>query len=174
MSSVKIIDFYDNKLPYFEFSNYYISDVVIDRITYKSVEHYYQSRKFTEQWYVDSILAQSTPNKAKILASQRIAGGYNWRIELNHIIQKSLDANVKIVPNWEEIKDNVMWVGLYHKFNNNTALKTMLTNTGDAILRESSPRDSYWGIGPDQKGTNKLGLLLMILRKHFVEVGNKS
>ena len=45
---------------------------IIDGITYKSTEHYYQQAKFTDTWYKKEIINANTPNKAKILAGQKI------------------------------------------------------------------------------------------------------
>jgi len=39
-----------------------------------------------------------------------------------------------------------------------------LLATGDRELVEDSWRDSYWGWGPDKKGTNMLGKLWMEVR----------
>ena len=46
----------------------------------------------------------------------------------------------------------------------------MLIKTGDRKLVEHSPRDSYWGDGPDGKGLNMLGKLLMRVREWLIFV----
>ena len=53
------------------------------------------------------------------------------------------------------------------KFTQNQKLKQLLLNTENKILREASPYDSYWGIGPDGKGKNKLGEILMRIREEL-------
>jgi ribA/ribD-fused uncharacterized protein len=70
------IYFYDPKKPYGQFSNYYASPILIDGITYPTVEHYFQAEKFRGPFatprsleYAQLIAQQSTPNKAKILAN---------------------------------------------------------------------------------------------------------
>lgn len=54
------------------------------------------------------------------------------------------------------------------KFRQNLDLKTKLLKTNDAILIEASHKDSYWGYGPNKKGKNKLGKILMKVRQ-FLE-----
>ena len=103
-------DFYKVKAPNYEFSNYYISkkmSLVIDGKSYLSTEHYFQSMKFTDAVYSEVIRNTKTANIARILANQKKGGGYKWRPDLNLIIQDSLDRNITIRPNWEEIKCNV-------------------------------------------------------------------
>ena len=60
-----------------------------------------------------------------------------------------------------------MYKALYHKFNQYLELKELLLETGDRKIVEHSPYDSYWGDGPDGKGLNRLGVLLMKLRDAF-------
>lgn len=80
-------------------------------------------------------------------------------------LQKYKALGVKIRPDWEEVKDDVMRIGLYAKFTQNPKLKEMLVKTNDSILEEASPYDSYWGTA--KNGKNMLGKLLMELRKTF-------
>jgi predicted NAD-dependent protein-ADP-ribosyltransferase YbiA (DUF1768 family) len=42
-----------------------------------------------------------------------------------------------------------------------------LLETGDREIIENSPVDSYWGIGPDGRGENMVGKILMRLRKEL-------
>jgi ribA/ribD-fused uncharacterized protein len=54
------------------------------------------------------------------------------------------------------------------KFTQHQNLKELLLSTGDAKIVEASPTDSYWGNATRRDGTegfNKLGLLLMEIRK---------
>jgi predicted NAD-dependent protein-ADP-ribosyltransferase YbiA (DUF1768 family) len=39
--------------------------------------------------------------------------------------------------------------------------------TGKKKIVEDSPKDSFWGWGPDRKGRNELGKLWMKLRKEI-------
>jgi len=69
-SSLKIIDFYDINNSYYEFSNYYKSNIVIDNKQYSTVEHYFQSSKFSDPYYSEIIRNAKTSNIARILARQ--------------------------------------------------------------------------------------------------------
>ena len=79
---------------------------------------------------------------------------------------------------WDAKKDEVMKQILRAKFSQNLAIRKLLLDTGDKILAEANPRDSYWGIGtsstttiaknPEKwKGQNKLGKFLMELRSEL-------
>ena len=60
-----------------------------------------------------------------------------------------------------------MYRALIAKFTQHPDLLRLLVETGDRELVEHSPHDSYWGDGPDGKGKNRLGILLMKLRAAF-------
>ena len=51
------------------------------------------------------------------------------------------------------------------KFTQYKYLKQQLLDTGDRKLIEHTSNDSYWGDGRDGNGQNKLGKLLMQVRK---------
>jgi ribA/ribD-fused uncharacterized protein len=66
------------------------------------------------------------------------------------------------------------------KFVQHPELRKQLLETGDKIIGEADPRDMYWGIGtgiesekskkPSKwRGLNKLGKMIMSLRKTFQE-----
>lgn len=65
-----IIDFYDPKQKYGEFSNFYKSTITINNKTFSTVEHYFQYNKFTDEWYKEQIYQQNTPGKVKFSASR--------------------------------------------------------------------------------------------------------
>lgn len=165
----KIINFYEKGDNYFEFSNFYLAPVEIDGKSYLSSEHAYQASKFLgpdatdrSKKYAEEIRKVNTPNKSRILASQKRVGGYKWKTDLNPTIEKYSD--VKLRTDWESSKDNVMRLIVLAKFSQHSNLRSLLLNTNDAIIQENSPRDSYWGIGKDGKGNNMLGIILMETR----------
>jgi len=166
----KEIKFYDSKSPFFEFSNYYSSKIAIDGKEYPSSEHYYQSQKFALPGaslksieYANIIASAKTANISRELASQKIKGGYKWRTDLNEVIKKYKDITFDPVK-WDEVKDNVMRKAVFWKFKQNKKLFDILSSTKTATLIENSTRDSYWGLGKDEKGENKLGKILMETR----------
>jgi len=177
VKSSKILFFDENEKPYGVFSNYYgVSQnknfkLIVNGVNYKSVEHLWQSLKFLGEGYTKRdleysqlIANQSTPNKAKILANQKIGGGYKWVTDLNKIINEYKD--VKIRSDWENVKDSYMHYCLLEKFKQNDNLKKILLSTDDKLLIENSPTDKYWG-QVNSVGLNKLGELLMLVRKEL-------
>ncbi len=169
----KEIKFYAKKTSYYEFSNYYSpkGGIIIDGKSYPTSEHYFQSQKFiypkapeTTLEYADIVASVNTPNKSRILALQKIGGGYKWRTALNPIIQQSLDDGVKIDKEWDDRRNNVMRRAVYAKFSQNPTLKKLLIDTFPAKIIEDSPRDYYWGIGNSDTGKNMLGRILEEVR----------
>lgn len=165
--------FYDAKSPYYEFSNYFQSSVIIDGREYISTEVYYQACKFLPQFpdYAEIIRTVNTSNKARYLALQKPQGGYAcaWfvspdnRTTLNDIIKQSLKDGVHIRQDWDYAKDNVMRRAVWAKFAHTPKLRDLLISTGTRNIVENSPRDAYWGIG-EGSGKNMLGRILMEVR----------
>lgn len=59
---------------------------------------------------------------------------------------------------------------LLEKFRQNPALLALLLGTQERRLMEASTADSYWGIGPKNKGLNRLGMLLTEVRTELKDV----
>jgi ribA/ribD-fused uncharacterized protein len=120
------------------------------RQTWKTVEHYYQAMKYPQ--YPDLQLAiwdAATPAKAKKLG---VTADYTPR------------------GDWDQIKERVMKAALLAKFNQNPGLLSLLQGTGDRELVDITPGDYYWGAGTKGKGKNRLGNLLMEVRKELKDV----
>jgi hypothetical protein len=170
----KEISFYDKDQPYYEFSNFYPSKISIDGTDWLTVEHYYQSQKFNYPQGLEYMRIMSyadTPNKIYKLARQQKGKGYEakWLINkklypvlINQIVDQY--ADVKIRPDWEQSKNQIMYTALKAKFTQHPRLMKLLMSTGVARIIEASPRDDYWGIGAQGTGQNWLGRLLMTLR----------
>jgi ribA/ribD-fused uncharacterized protein len=63
-----------------------------------------------------------------------------------------------------------MYKGLAQKFTKHEALKEKLLGTKDRKIVEHTERDRYWADGGGNgKGKNRLGELLMRVRKEIVE-----
>jgi hypothetical protein len=77
---------------------------------------------------------------------------------------KVLGRTVQLRPNWEQVKEDVMYGVCYAKFSQNKDLEQRLINTGDAELIEGNDwNDTTWGVC-NGIGENKLGKILMRLR----------
>lgn len=132
-------------------SNFYLCRFVEDGKEYKSVEHYFQSKKYTD---VD--LAEQVRNCESPLAAKRL--GRDFEIDTDW---------------WQSIKEEVMRRALELKFTQNLDLKEKLLMTDGAELREYSRRDKFWG-GSCKGSANKLGQLLMRLREQLKGPGNEK
>jgi len=77
---------------------------------------------------------------------------------------------------WDIVKQQLMYIANYAKFDKNEELKKALLATDNKLLVEASPYDKIWGIGLSKddpkalnpanwKGLNLLGEVLMDVRK---------
>ncbi len=104
------------------------------------------------------ILDAGTPGKSKRLASLKGMAD----------LSSQFGREVKLRPDWEEVKVKVMIQFVTMKFHDPT-MRNLLKNTGTATLIEgNSWHDCYWDIcrctGCGNIGQNRLGLILMSLR----------
>lgn len=141
---IETIVFYRVREAYGEFSNFHPDyPFTVEGEIYKTSEHYYQSKKAVkEEDRLAIINAPSAKDAANI----------------------GRDTSILIKPNWEDIKTTVMRLAIGLKFGNYPNLQDLLLSTGNAIIAEYSPYDSFWGTGPDGDGLNMLGKILMEYR----------
>jgi len=86
--------------------------------------------------------------------------------KLNPSEAKRLGRSVILRPDWEQIKDQVMYDVVKAKFSIKH-LKEMLLATGNEELIEGNLwNDTYWGVC-NGKGQNKLGKILMRVREEL-------
>jgi ribA/ribD-fused uncharacterized protein len=95
----------------------------------------------------DEVRAASSPIKAKQVAK---------KLEVNYCR-----------PDWHGIKESVMEEALSAKFSQHPELKALLISTQARHIAEHTSNDSYWGDAGDGSGLNRLGELLMQLRRTF-------
>lgn len=136
------IRFYIREEPYGFLSNFWKMQMTVGKLVYPTNEHYYQSQKANTERMAEWI------RKAPTAYQAMIAG-------------RNLKPN-QIRPEWNGIKTDIMLNGLRVKFSNEN-LRIMLNWTGNAILIEDSPTDTYWG-GKLEGSKNMLGKLLMKVR----------
>ena len=70
---------------------------------------------------------------------------------------------------WDEVKVDIMEELLRLKVEQNPYVKKKLLQTEDYLIVEDSPKDSFWGWGPNRDGENHLGKLWMELRDELKE-----
>jgi N-glycosidase YbiA len=125
-------------------SNFHPSKVTYDGLDYSSVEHAYQAAKTLDP-----------ADRLSIREMQKCGEA------------KKFGQNVKLRPDWEQIKLSVMEELVKQKFKHKS-LKEKLLATGDAYLEETNYwSDSYWGVC-NGKGENHLGKILMKVRDELV------
>jgi ribA/ribD-fused uncharacterized protein len=133
--------------PFGEFSNFYISPFEFDSRVWKTSEHCYQAMKFENIKLQEMIRALPTAMAAAIT-------GRNQAYPLRYM--------------WDENKEVFMIRILRAKFSQHPHLKDLLLSTTNREIVERSYKDFYWGDGgPNGNGLNRLGYLLMCIRKEF-------
>jgi ribA/ribD-fused uncharacterized protein len=141
--------FYSRANEYFEFSNFSPHGFEIDGVYWPTVEHYFQAQKFPSRPdYQEEIRRARSPNDAKTLGRTR---------------------TVALREDWEAVKEDIMRRALRAKFSTHQELRRTLLATGDQELIENAPSDRYWGCGRDGTGKNRLGVLLMELRRELAQ-----
>lgn len=143
------------------FSNQSAHPITVDDVQYKTVEHFIQAQKAKlfgdEKTYTEILKKAKTPSSAKKMGGK-------------------IEGFVTEV--WESKQDEIYEKGVRAKFVQHPSLRKQLTDTGEKMIGEADPRDFYWGIGtgaalekaktPSKwKGMNKMGKLLMKLRRQF-------
>jgi len=120
-----------------------VTDDTFDLI-YSSNEHAYQAAKTLDYAIRKEISKLKTPNEAKKFGNNK--------------------AKMKLRPDWEEVKYQIMYDLCYQKFSTHKKLKKLLLETGDAILIEGNHwGDICWGVCKGI-GENWLGRILMHVR----------
>ena len=132
-------------------SNFYESKIVYKGITFPTVEHAFQAAKSLSEEEQAAISIAKTPS-----------------------IAKRLGRKVLLRPDWEEIKEKVMYECVKEKFKE-PVLREKLLNTHPAELIEGNTwHDNYWGDCSCEKcknikGKNSLGKILMKVRSEIAE-----
>lgn len=77
---------------------------------------------------------------------------------------KKMGRQVALRPDWDQVKEQVMYDILMDKFTRHDYLRLSLIKTGNAFLEETNTwGDTYWGVCGGV-GKNRLGALLMNVR----------
>lgn len=139
-----MIEFFRGKYSFL--SNFYDALVTYEGKTYRSAEAAFQAAKSLD----DDIRRKF--------------------IMLEPYKAKRQGRKIELRPDWEEVKQKVMYDVLKSKFSNPN-LKERLLATGDEFLVEGNTwGDTYWGFDVNKKsGSNVLGVLLMKLREELRE-----
>ena len=153
----------ESKGEFRNFSNMSEHPIDIDGEKFQTVEHYFQAMKakeFDDKEMYDKIIKAKTPKAVKALGKK-----------VKNFIKEQ----------WDSKRDEIMAKAVRAKFVQHPELQKELLATGDRPIGEANARDTYWGIGtavtsekskhPSKwRGQNKMGKLLMDLRKEFSEL----
>lgn len=81
---------------------------------------------------------------------------------------KGLGQKVKIRPDWEQVKVEIMFFHVAKKFRDHPSLKLQLMETGHLYLEETNTwDDTFWGVCRG-RGQNVLGHILMDIRSELL------
>ena len=145
-SAPRVVNFYSVTDEFGEFSNFARFPIRLKGQLWPTSEHYFQAMKFADASYREQIRSASTPMlSAKLGRSRKQA----------------------LRPDWEAVKDSVMFDAVLAKFSQHDNLRALLLSTANAKLVEHTTNDSYWGDGGDGSGKNRLGQILMQVRERL-------
>lgn len=95
-------------------------------------------------------------------------------VGLTPLQAKHLGRQVKLRADWEFVKEAIMYEICKQKFLQHPSLAKKLMATGNALLVEGNDwGDQEWGVC-DGQGENKLGKILMTIRKEFNELSDSE
>ena len=142
----EVIGFYPRE--FYPFDNFSSFKVEWNGYLFASVEEAYQAASFmgSDEELVEKIKKSHSADEA-----QRIA--YANRDKRRE--------------DWDDVKISIMEELLRLKIEQNPYVKKKLLQTEDYMIVEDSPKDDFWGWGPNRNGQNNLGKLWMKLRREL-------
>ncbi len=147
-TSGKIVGFYGRE--FYIFSNFSSFAVKWKGKVWPTSEHAYQAAHFFK----------TAPALARKIYKAKSA----------HEAFKLAEANSDKAPkNWEKIKVGIMEDIIRHKVKQNPYVMHKLMQTGKRLIVEDSPKDSFWGWGPNRNGRNELGKVWMKIRSEIIK-----
>lgn len=127
---------------YYFLSNFYPCQIVYKGYIFKSSESAFQSDKDLSRQKDFELLS---PGRAKRLGKQ-----------------------VNLRPDWEEVKDSIMEDILRIKFSKMRLREKLIATYPRKLIEGNDWFDTYWGVC-NGEGKNKLGKILMKIRKEIIE-----
>jgi N-glycosidase YbiA len=141
-----VIYFYSTHDEYGCFSNFSAHGFELDGLWWSTSEHYFQAHKFIDTPQFEAIRQAKTPKEAALMGR---------------------DRQYPLRPDWDEVKDKIMYSAVLCKFETHLDIRTILLSTGDEELIENTSTDYYWGCGTEKTGENRLGQILMEVREEL-------
>lgn len=165
-----MITFYKPSEPHGYLSNFSQHGIQLEGAFWMTTEHFFQGMKTLVPEERDAIRGASTPGRAKNLG--RVC---TLRTDWDDVVVMPEKFRLIFSDDRgglvERKKDHYMYSALVQKFHQHLELQQWLLDTGDAPLVEESPMDAYWGSAfkNGTEGLNKLGRMLMLVRKRIRE-----
>lgn len=141
------LGFYERR--YYPFSNFSSFAVEWRGRVWMTSEHAYQAAKFFDEEVIQLVFEARSAHDAKIVAHQH---------------------KDRVRPDWNEVKVPIMKEICRAKLSQHAFIEKRLRETTGRVIVEDSPRDSFWGWGPDRNGLNHLGKIYMELRDELPAV----
>lgn len=142
-TSGKIVGFYERE--FYCFSNFSSFSVRWKGKLWPTSEHAYQASRFIE----------SNPKLAEKIR-QAMSADTAYKVAQENLSKDFSKYGDEDLKNMESIVKN--------KLKQNPYIMHKLKQTGQRKIVEDSPKDSFWGWGPNKKGRNELGKIWMKLR----------
>ncbi len=140
-----MIGFYEDE--FYMLSNFSSFAVEWRGELWMTAEHAYQAAKFS-----DPDIREKIKNARSAHDAKKIAKVYRHFMDID----------------WHQVKVYVMKEILRAKRDQHPYVQKKLEQTKGQDLVETSPRDAFWGWGPNRDGENHLGKLWMELRDEVV------
>ncbi len=133
-----MIDRFDGEYAFL--SNFDPSPIVLDRITYPTVEHAFQAAKTDDRLERERMASLPTPGAAK-RAGRKVA----------------------LRPDWERVKVGIMEELVRRKFADPDLAGKLLATGDEELIEGNTWNDRFWGVCRGT-GRNQLGKILMRVR----------
>lgn len=117
-----------------------------DGLYWSTVEHYYQAQKFYDKEIKERVRLALTPKEASNIGR---------------------DRSLALRPDWEQIKEKVMYDAVLLKFQTHEDIALKLINTGNECIIEETVKENFWGCGPYKDGKNAFGKILCLVREEL-------
>lgn len=122
--------------------------ITVRHLTYPSVHHFFLCERYKGSPFEEPI--RTAASLWDVDRQVRLAEGSGQQRE-----------------DWDRVKTDVMLLGNYYKFKQNSDALAVLQATGAKMIVHHTPNDEFWGDGGKGEGKNLLGVILMAVRKRL-------
>jgi len=143
-TSGTIIGFYERE--FYCFSNFSSFAVEWKDRVWQTSEHAFQASRFFD---IDDEVVEEIFNARSAHDSKKIIDKYRDKISSSHT-----EKHIKTM-------EDICW----HKLQQHSYIQKKLLQTENKEIVEDSPKDDFWGWGPNRDGRNELGKIWMRLRE---------